>query len=152
MSESATGVFAVESTYLDRWVQVGIASGNVIRITFPTTPAENASSHSILERLLAYLDGEADAFDDVQIALTVPTDHRQVYDTVRALPYRSDHTIEEIVARSPALTPGEESAELVRTALAANPIPIIIPDHRVADADGPMDDAVREKLRDLEGL
>lgn len=152
MSVAATGVFAGHSTSLDRWVQLGIASGNVINLAFSAERPEGvADDHPLLERILAYLDdGQEVDLSTVEIALTVPTEHRHVYETVRAIPFGTERTVADVVALTATLESDEEGA--VRTALAANPIPLLIPDHRVEAIDGSTDAEIRRRLRDLEGL
>ena len=41
---------------------------------------------------------------------------------------------------------------LVRTALAENPVPLLVPDHRVRDGPSAAPPDVEQKLRSLEGL
>lgn len=154
MSAAATGVFAGHSTNLGRWVQLGIASGNVINVAFSAERPEGvAGDHPLLEQILAYLDdGQQADLSTVAIALTVPTEHRHVYETVRAIPFGTERTVADVVARTATLASGEEGAGIVRTALAANPIPLLIPEHRVAEIDGSTDAEIRRRLRDLEGF
>ena len=49
--------------------------------------------------------------------------------------------------------PGEqEDQQQVREALAANPVPLLIPDHRVRDGPSGAPPEVEQRLRSLEGL
>ncbi len=59
--DGVTGIFARESSYLDRYVQLGVASGRVLSVSFPDTPDEEArEDHELLERIFDYLDGIED--------------------------------------------------------------------------------------------
>lgn len=153
MAEEA-GIFARESIYLDRYVQIGVVANRLINVAFPTAPAEDATDdHPILDAIDRYLDGTRERFDAVELALTVNTDHRAVYDTVRSIPYGVQRDVETITRTTPGLDASEEADRItVREALAANPVPLVIPDHRVIDGPGGAPSAVRERLRDLEGL
>ncbi|BBA36297.1 methylated-DNA-protein-cysteine methyltransferase [Methylocaldum marinum] len=88
---------------------------------------------AIIERIRRHLGGEAEDFRDIEVGL----DHvgpfaRQVYAAARAIPAGRTATygeIAEAVAR-----PG--AARAVGQALGKNPIPLIIPCHRVLAAGG----------------
>ncbi|WP_049922794.1 MGMT family protein [Halopiger djelfimassiliensis] len=149
------GIYARESSYLDRYVQLGAASGRVLSVSFPEKPEDDAAdSHPVLERLFEYLEGlEAASFDDVQVALTVPTDHRAVLEQLRGVPYGEQIDVATLARMTPALDPDDEAdVTLVRTALDGNPAPILIPDHRVRDGPSAAPPAVEQKLRSLEDL
>lgn len=148
------GIYARESPYLERYVQVGVASGRVLRVTFPDVPDENAESdHEIIDRVFAYLEGQKIDFSETQVALTVPTDQREVLDAVREIPYGEQVTVGTLARRVATLDPSDEDdLQLVRTALDGNPAPILIPDHRVRDGPSAAPPAVEQKLRSLEGL
>ncbi len=153
MDETA-GIYACESSFLDRYVQLGIAQGRVISVSFPTTLGEGASeTHDLLDRIESYLQGTTDAFDDVEVALTVPTDQRKVLEQLREVPYGDDISVEQLVRMVPGLDIDEESDHrLVREALAENPAPLLIPDHRVRDGPSAAPPPVEQKLRAIEGL
>ncbi|WP_336021973.1 MGMT family protein [Halobellus salinisoli] len=151
MDASDVGIFARESELLDRAVEIGVASGRVVGVSFPASlPADAETDHPLLDRVFAYLDGESDHFDDVEVALTVPTDQRRVLDAVRNVPYGETVSLDR-VARMAGLDPDETGdVETARRALAENPIPLFVPDHRVRDAPGGAPDAVARRLRALE--
>lgn len=153
MDETA-GIYAVESGYLDRHVQVGIAQGRVISVEFPQTPETEASGdHDLLDRIEAYLQGKRDEFEDVTVAMTMPTDQRRVLEAVCQVPYGENATVEQIQQMAAGLDgDDEEQRRAVREALAANPVPIFVPTHRVRDGPGGMPPDVESKLRALEGL
>lgn len=151
--ESA-GIFARQSAYLDCAVQIGVASQKVLSVSFPETPEEDAETdHEVLDRLFAYLEGVKDDFRDVDVGLTVPTDQREVLETTRQIPYGKQISVEELVTMTPTLDPeDDESCTIARTALAENPIPIIIPDHRVRDGPSGVEPHVEQKIRKIEKL
>jgi methylated-DNA-[protein]-cysteine S-methyltransferase len=152
--DDVAGIFVRESSYLDRYVQLGVAQGRVISVSTPTTPDADADpDHDLLDRIEAYLQGERDEFDDVTVALTVPTDHRNVLERVRSIPYGEEMTVEQLTAATPGLDPDESDDQTtVREALRDNPAPIFVPDHRVRDGPSALPAAVEQKLRAVEGL
>ena len=145
------GVFAREFEQLGRAVEIGVASGSVISVSFPGTSGGDAGrEHPLFDRIDAYLDGESDHFDDVEIALTVPTDHRQVLEATRNVPYGETVSLDRVV-RMAGLDPDDDAGhETARTALAENPIPLFVPDHRIRDAPGGAPVDVAERLRAIE--
>lgn len=149
----AAGIFARESGYLDRYVQVAVAQDRVISVSFPGEPEPGAGSdHPLLDRIEAYLAGERDGFEDVQVALTVPTAQREVLDAVRTVPYGETATVDQLARMTPGRDPEEDADRGIRDALAANPVPLFVPTHRVRDAAGSEPAGVAEKLRAVEGL
>lgn len=152
MSDEA-GIFARESAYLDRYVQFGEAQGRVISVSFPREPPDDAGDdHPLLDRIEAYLEGATEDFDDVTVALTVPTDQRKVLEAVREIPYGENADCGQL-ARMAGLDPDDsDDVRLVRTALAENPAPLLIPDHRVRDGPSGAPAEVEQRLRSLEQL
>ncbi|SFS02114.1 methylated-DNA-[protein]-cysteine S-methyltransferase [Halomicrobium zhouii] len=148
------GIYARESAYLDRFVQIGAAGEKVISCSFPVTPDEEATDgHPVLERIDAYLQGAEDSFADAQIGLTVPTDYRNVLEAVREIPYGEQGSVQQVAQMAAGLDPNEdEDLITVREALADNPIPLLIPDHRVRDGPSGAPPEVEQKLRSLEDL
>ncbi|WP_435344968.1 methylated-DNA--[protein]-cysteine S-methyltransferase [Haloarchaeobius sp. HRN-SO-5] len=155
-ADAAAGIFARRSPYLDRYVQIGVASDRVISVAFPEEPADDADeSHPVLDRIESYLEGvKPVGFDDVQVALTLPTDQRSVLETLREqVPYGEDITVAQLARMTPGLdAEDEDDLVLVRTALDANPAPLLIPDHRVRDGPSAAEPDVEQRLRSLEGL
>ena len=148
------GIYARESQFLDRYVQLGIAQGRVLSVDFPTEPDPGAKSdHELLDRIDAYLRGDREEFDDVTVALTMPTDHREVLEKVREIPYGDSGTAEQVAAMVPGRSMSDEDdIAAVREALAANPAPILVPTHRVRDGPSGVPPDVEEKVRALEEL
>jgi len=153
MSEQA-GVYARESSYLDRVVQFGTAQTRVISASFLTeVPADASTDHDLLDRVDAYFEGVEEDYTDVAVALTVPTDHRTVLETVREIPYGQQIRVEKLVRMSGGLNPDDEAdVRTARTALAENPVPLFIPDHRVRNGPSGAPAPVEQKLRSIEGL
>jgi len=145
------GVFAREFERLGRVVEIGVASGSVMGVSFPpSADADAGRDHPLFDRIDAYLDGKSDHFDDVEIALTVPTDHRGVLEATRNVPYGETVSLDRVV-RMAGLDPDDDGdRETARTALAENPIPLFVPDHRVRDAPGGTPGDVAERLRAVE--
>jgi methylated-DNA-[protein]-cysteine S-methyltransferase len=148
------GIYARESTYLDRYVQLGHASGKLLSVSFPAEPDGNASGdHPLLDRIGAYLEGGTDDFTDVEVALTLPTDQRAVLETLRGVPYGENATVARLARTTSGLNDDDEAdVQLVREALAANPAPLVIGDHRVRDGPSAAPPEVEQRLRSLEGL
>lgn len=148
------GIYARESEYLERFVQFGEAGDRIISVSFPTQPeADTGGDHQLLDRIDDYLTGAADDFTDVTVGLTVPTDQRKVLEAVREVPYGENATVEQVAAMTPGLDASEQDdLTKVREALAENPVPLIIPDHRVRDGPSAAPPPVEQKLRAVEGL
>ncbi len=149
------GIYARESPYLDRYVQLGAASGRVLSVSFPEVPDDDAEDdHPVLDRIFEYLDGlEEVSFEDVQVAMTMPTDRRAVLESVQSVPYGDQVSVETLARMTSGLDhEDEDDLILVRTALDENPAPLLIPDHRVRDGPSAAPPDVEQKLRSLEGL
>lgn len=148
------GIYARESSQLDRYVQFGEAQGRVISLSFPREPEPGAGDdHALLDRIDAYLGGNREEFRDVTVALTVPTDRRAVLERLRDVPYGEQVTCDELARMSAGVDPDDEAdRRLVRTALSDNPVPLLVPDHRVSDGPGGAPGDVERRLRSLEGL
>ncbi|MEF8807866.1 MGMT family protein [Natronomonas sp.] len=153
-TEADAGIYARESEYLDRYVQVGYASGRVLSVSFPEIPDEGAEEGlELLDRIQAYLEGSEDDFNDIEVALTMATDQREVLEAVRGIPHGSQVGVEKLARLAPNLDPEEPAdLQLVRTALSENPAPLLIPDHRVRDGPSAAPPEVEQRLRSLEGL
>jgi methylated-DNA-[protein]-cysteine S-methyltransferase len=148
------GIYAQESAYLDRYVQFGEAGERIISVSFPTQPDPDSSDdHPLLDRIEEYLAGAQDDFDDVQVGLTVPTAQRTILERVREIPYGQDMTVAQLAGMVPDLDADDQGdLTTVREALDANPVPLLIPDHRVRDGPSGAPPPVEQKLRSVEGL
>ncbi|ERH13452.1 MAG: methylated DNA-protein cysteine methyltransferase [halophilic archaeon J07HB67] len=147
-----TGVVARYSDRLDRYVQVGTASGRVVAVSFPRTePADASGDNAAMDRLFAYLDGTREAFDDVTVALTVPTPQRAVLEAARKVPYGETADGVQLARMAAGLDPDDDDdRQTVQTALRENPVPVLVPDHRIEGVDGATPSAVADRLRTLE--
>ncbi|WP_251344217.1 MGMT family protein [Haloplanus halophilus] len=144
------GLYARDAPVLGRAIQVGIAGDRVISVSFPeSAPADADPDHPLLDRVFAYLDGAEDHFDDVEVALTVPTERRTVLEAVRNVPYGETVDVARLARLAGLDDEDADDLETVRTALGENPVPLFIPDHRIA-GPGATPAAVAERLRSLE--
>lgn len=152
--DADVGLYSQELAALGQHVQIGLAQGRVLAVSFPQTPAAEAESgHRLLDRIAAYLGGTRDVFDDVSVALTMRTDHREVLETVRDVPYGETTTVDRLTAMTPGLDADEDTAkQAIRAALEANPVPIFVPTHRVRDGPGGAPASVTQTLRSVEGI
>jgi methylated-DNA-[protein]-cysteine S-methyltransferase len=152
--DEVAGIYARESTYLDRYVQLGVAQGRVIAVSFPNAPDEGADDdHELLDRVEAYLQGDRDDFQDVTVALTVPTARRRVLEAVREIPYGEDASVQQVARMTAEMNPDDEGdLATVREALADNPTPLFVPDHRVRDGPSAAPPGIEQKLRSIEGF
>ena len=97
-------------------------------------PAEPWRDIAVLEeRIVAYAEGEADDFRDIRLDLgDVPDFNLRCYDDIRRLGWGETTTYGAIARRL-----GDVSlSRAVGAAMGANPIPLVIPCHRVLAANG----------------
>lgn len=153
VSLGTTGVFAREYDALDSAVEVGFASGRVISVAFQPTPSADADSdHELLDRIADYLDGVEEPFDEFEVALTVDTDERDVLEKVQQVSYGEEVSVSQL-ARLAGKDPNEaDDVELVRDVLRENPVPLLIPDHRIRGGPYATPRPVRRTFRELEGI
>ena len=112
-------------------------------------PADADPEHPLLDRIGDYLDGDDDHFDDVTVALTVPTEQRTVLEAVRNVPYGETVDVARIARLAGLDDEDADDLKEVRTALRANPVPLFVPDHRIS-GPGATPPAVAERLRAIE--
>jgi methylated-DNA-[protein]-cysteine S-methyltransferase len=148
------GIYARSIPELGRVVQIGVAGGRVVSISFPRDPdAEARTEHQILDQIEAYAGGEREQFEDVTIALTTPTDRRTVLETLETVPYGETVTVEALSRMTPGLDAEDPDDQgTVRTALAENPTPLCIADHRVIDGRSAAPAEIATRLREIEGI
>lgn len=152
-SDVTSGVFARQFADLDRAVQLGLASGRLLKVEFPTRVPDDAEPDAeLLDRVEEYLGGTQDDFDDVILAITVPTDQRDVLKATRQVPYGEEAMVSQ-VARMANLDPDDpDDVALVTEALRANPVPLVIPDHRVQGGPYATPEPVRSTFRSVEEI
>lgn len=126
------------SEYLDTYVQVGTAGGRVVSVSFTDEPdeeseevGEDEKGKDALEAVFEYLETGTRATPDVPYALTVSGLERRALERTRDLPYGTTLTYDEF-----ADSLGEDDVEAVRDALHKNPVPVVLPSHRVVEEDG----------------
>jgi methylated-DNA-[protein]-cysteine S-methyltransferase len=92
-----------------------------------------AGQPELAERIVAYAEGTPDSFGDVVLDLGgVPEMSRRVYEHIRAVAWGETTTYGAI-----ARWLGDVAlSRAVGAAMGANPIPLIVPCHRVLAADG----------------
>jgi Methylated DNA-protein cysteine methyltransferase len=145
------GIYARRFDELGTVIQLGVASGQVIDLSFPDTiPDDAATDHAVFERIDDYLDGDRLALTDVEIALTVPTDHRQVLEALQKVSAGNTVTVSRLTRLAGLEEDNEDDQATVREAVRANPMPLLIPDHRVRDTQGATPADVAARLREIE--
>lgn len=86
-----------------------------------------------IQRLCAYANGEVDDLCDIQVELReLTTFQRRVLSECRKIPYGATVSYGELAAR--AGRPG--AARAVGNTMALNPLPLIVPCHRVVPSSG----------------
>jgi methylated-DNA-[protein]-cysteine S-methyltransferase len=138
------------SEYLDTCVQVGVAGGRVVSVSFVDEPAPESDEafegegSDGLEAIFAYLEGDIETTLDVPYALTVSGVERRALERTRDLPYGTTLTYEEF-----ASSVGEEDVEMIRDTLHKNPVPIVLPSHRVVAEGGTGGFAGPRRIKEL---
>lgn len=150
--DERTGLFGRDLPTLDRAIEIGVADGRLLSVSFPHA-IDNGETHPLLDRIERVFDGESETFDDVELALTVPTDRRHVLDALRRVPRGASITTAELAGMTAGLDPSDdESLRTVQTALRENPVPVVVPDHRVTDGPDATPSTVASVLRRVEGI
>lgn len=129
------GRFAARSDDLDLWVAVRVRDGRVaeVRLLEDRPPGARVEDHALIDRVLDHLARGRDAFDDVPVDLSAVTSfQRRVLEALRAVPPGETVTYGQLAER--VGRPG--AARAVGGAVAANPVPVVVPCHRVVAADG----------------
>ncbi|MFB6163345.1 MAG: methylated-DNA--[protein]-cysteine S-methyltransferase [Halococcoides sp.] len=152
--DQRTGVFGRETPVIDREIEVGVADGRLLSVSFPQSAGDrDGESHPLLDRIEATFGGERNDFRDVDVALTLPTDRRRVLEALREIPHGESVTVAELARMTAGLDPDAEDArQTVTTALRSNPVPVVVPDHRVTDGPDATPSTVAGALRRVEGL
>ena len=151
--DGSAGIYARESDYLGRHVQIGVAGGRLLSLSFPESPDPSAGDdHELLDRVFAYLEGKRDGFRDVAVALAAATEDHGILTAAREIPYGENANVRQ-VARMATLDPDDaDDLQRVRQALHDNPAPLVVPDHRVRDGPSAAPPTVEQRLRSIEGL
>lgn len=118
----------------------------VVRVDIPDLSPNNNAHHGLLpgskpseitvgaaQSLQRYFDGERIDFGDIPVVLAGMTPFRQkVLNTIRGLHFGEIRSYGQVAE----LCGSPHASRAVGGALASNPVPIIIPCHRVIAADG----------------
>lgn len=126
----------------DGIVAVGLPETDADRLRRRLLRAARAGSREVpppaavadaIARMVALLDGGDDDLAGVELDLAgVPGFHRRVYAIARAIPPGATRTYGDIAAELGDLT----ASRAVGQALGRNPVPIVVPCHRVLAAGG----------------
>ncbi|NQT14110.1 MAG: methylated-DNA--[protein]-cysteine S-methyltransferase [Planctomycetes bacterium] len=132
------------------WMAIVGSGTSLRRLTFGHVSAEAARralgaerphdvspdtwSQGLVRRLTAYAGGARDDFRDVEVDLgsPVPRFRGRVLACCRQIPYGSTLTYGQLAARAGS----PNAARAVGCSMAANPVPLVIPCHRVVGASG----------------
>lgn len=148
------GIYAREVSALSRPVQLGIAQGRVLSVSFPEEADPKAmTEHDLLDRLERYFGGERDDFADVEVALLLSSPERDVLETLRTVPYGETVRCAQLARMTPGIDADDErSEETVRRAVRDNPVPVFVPTHRIRDGPTGVPRDVSTFLRRIEGI
>ena len=104
-----------------------------IRSRLDTARASRSALRDLVEAVRRYFNGWRTTFDDFPLDLSAGTPFQQrVWATVRRVPYgrvRTYHWIGMEIGRPAA-------ARAIGNAVGANPVPLLVPCHRIVGADG----------------
>lgn len=134
------------SARLGLWfVQVRWSGDKVYRVRFSRT----ALPGPVPVPISRYLAGLTDDLSDLRIGAAIPgAAAARIYEQVRSIPYGSTATYGEIASLAGT------SPRAVGQAMRRNPVPLLIPCHRVVSRDGPggftPDPEIKLLLLDLE--
>lgn len=141
--------------YVESSLEVVFVDGQLRAVSFPEEPHPDAGQeHDLLDRIDRYLSGTSeDEFRDVPIDVDVPPAERAVLDAVRDLPYGKNASVLDIARSVPEYDAGtDDDIEAIRQILDRNPVPVVVPDHRVRDGPSATPPRVEQRLRSLEQL
>jgi O-6-methylguanine DNA methyltransferase len=132
------------------WVGIAISEKGLAGITLPR-PTEEASwsllrtEHpgatrsqgdewaEVRQRLLDYLEGKCADFSNIPLDLPDgPPFHRKVWEACARIPYGETRSYAQLAAEAGS----PRAFRAVGSAMASNPIPIIVPCHRVVGSNG----------------
>jgi methylated-DNA-[protein]-cysteine S-methyltransferase len=148
------------------WVAVSASDRGLLRLTLPQATenialislgnlagATRLSSHfsDLIERLRAYFRGESAVFSDSLDLNAATPFQRAVWLATQQIPYGETRSYGWLAAR----VNSPRAARAIGQAMASNPVPIIVPCHRVIGSDGGLTGfggglAMKERLLSLE--
>lgn len=124
-----------------------------VRVDFPNAVDSAGAFGDLPQRLLRYLDGERVAFDDSLDLSALTTFQRAVLEAARSIPYGEVRSYGWLAGR----VGNPQAARAVGQALARNPVPIVVPCHRVIGGDGGLTGfsgglGMKRRLLEIEGF
>ena len=155
MVTGQTEKYARYFPYLEMVLELYIENGTVTEIRFTEESTATASDeHPLLDRIEDYLSGTVeDDFQDIEIAVPESRELREVLNALRAVPYGENASVESLARDLSAFDANQSGDhERIREILDQNPIPLIIPDHRVRDGPSAAPPEVEQRLRSLEKI
>jgi O-6-methylguanine DNA methyltransferase len=119
------------------WIEISAVEGGVQHIKFierPGTISEEGNKHlsQCLTQLDAYFSGKKHPFHTFSLAMVGTEFQQRVWDAALEIPFGETRTYAELAC---ALG-GKKYARAVANALGANPLPLIIPCHRIVASSG----------------
>lgn len=118
-----------------------------------TTNKLTAAQETLVQRLKDYAAGAQDDFQDVPVALSTTRFRQRVYKHCRRIPRGKTASYAMLASRAGS----PRAARAVGSAMANNPIPLIVPCHRVVRSGGlgefsaPGGQSMKRRLLALEG-
>lgn len=149
IAESSKGIQAI---VLPKRSRRTVESELMVQGDGPWQQDSSPRLEAVRSQLLAYLAGRGNTFD-VPLDLSLGTSfQRQVWRTLLRVPYGKLRSYQWIAAR----VGGPQYARAVGNAVGANPIPIVIPCHRIVAHDASLGGfsgglSMKRKLLSLEG-
>lgn len=149
ISETSKGIDVI---LLPKGSKRAIESGLHALADEPFEPGGSARLEAARRQLIEYLDGKRDAFD-VSLDLSRGTPfRRRVWRVLQRVPYGRLRSYQWIAAR----VGGQRYARAVGNAVGANPLPIMIPCHRIVTQDASLGGfscglSMKRQLLTLEG-
>lgn len=153
--DEALAVYSRFSRELGLYVRLEILEGRVSGVQLTHDPLEGPSpSHPYLTRILEHVRTGKGDLADIPLHLEVTPFERRVLDTLQTIPAGDTITYGEVARR----VGQSKAARAVGQAVARNPIPVVIPCHRVVPASGGIGhysggdgSATKRKLLEREG-
>jgi methylated-DNA-[protein]-cysteine S-methyltransferase len=116
-----------------RYLELPLPTKEETRRMLPEDAAENpAPFKGLMERLRAYFSGQPASFPDMLDLSTATPFQRRVWQAARMIPYGETRTYGWLAGQIGR--PG--AARAVGQAIGRNPVPIVIPCHRVLGSSG----------------
>lgn len=149
IAESPKGI---QSIVLPKRSKQAVESDLKAQLNEPFQHGESARLDATRRQLLDYLTGKRKAFD-IPLDLSQGTSfQRQVWRTLQRVPYGKLRSYQWIAAR----VGGRQYARAVGNAVGANPLPIVVPCHRIVAHDASLGGfsgglSMKRKLLALEG-